>query len=60
MKYRDKHKAVFICSLRLEKIITNRTYVYKSQHAKHGLGYRDLAYHKSQRHDHWNPTKNIV
>ena len=46
MKHGDKHKTVFICSLRPEKIITNRTYVYKSQYAKHGLGYRDLVYHK--------------
>ena len=46
MKHRDKEKTVFIRSLRLEKIMTNRTYVHKSQCAKHGLGYRDLVYDK--------------
>ena len=46
MKHRDKHKTVFICSLRFEKIITNRTYMYKSRYAKYGLGYGDLVYHK--------------
>ena len=27
MRHRNKHKTVFLCSLRLEKIITNRIYV---------------------------------
>ena len=46
--------------LRLEKIRTNITHVCKSQYAKHGFGYCDLVYYKGQRHDHRNPTKNIV
>ena len=36
---------------------TNRTYVHKSQYAKHGLGYHDFVYYKWQRHDHSHPTK---
>ena len=27
MRHRNKHQTVFLCSLRLEKIITNRIYV---------------------------------
>ena len=29
MRHRDKHKTVFLHSLCLEKIITNKTYVHK-------------------------------
>ena len=46
IKHRDKHETVFLCSLRFEKIITNRTYVHKSRYVKHGLGYCDLVYYK--------------
>ena len=45
MRHRDKLKAVFLCSLQLEKIRANRTYVHKSQYASHSLGYRDLVYY---------------
>ena len=67
-----QNKTVFLFSLWLEKIRTNRTYVRKSRYVKHGLGYCDFVYHKQQRHehrnptitndrhDHRNPTKNIV
>ena len=43
MRHRDKHKIVFLCSLRLEKRRTNRTYVHRSRYAKHGLGYCDFV-----------------
>ena len=46
MKDRDKHKAVFLCLLSIEKIRTNRKYLHKSQYSKHGLGYGDLVYYK--------------
>ena len=46
MRHRDKHKAVFLCLLQLEKIMTNGTYVHKSRCDKHGLGYCDLVYYK--------------
>ena len=42
----DKHKTVFLRSLRLEKIRANRTYVHKSRCAKHGWGYGDLKRYK--------------
>ena len=57
MIHSDKHKAVFLCLLWLEKIRTNRTYVHKSWYAKLGLGYCGLVYYKWQRHDHSNLTK---
>ena len=56
-RHKGKHKIVFLCLLRLEKIRTNRTYVDKSWYAKHNLGYYDWVYFKWQRHDHRNPTK---
>ena len=37
ISHRDKHKTVSLCSLRLKKIRTNRTYVPKSQYAQHGV-----------------------
>ena len=46
MRHRDKQKPVFLRLLRREKIRANRTYVHKSQYAKHGLGYCDLVYYK--------------
>ena len=46
MRHRDKHKTVFLRSIWIEKIRTNRTYVHMPQYAKHGLGYCDLVYYK--------------
>ena len=46
MRHRDKQKPVFLHLLRREKIRANRTYVHKSQYAKHSLGYCDLVYYK--------------
>ena len=46
MGHKDKHKTVFLRSLRLEEIRINRAYVRKSQHAKHYSGYQDLVYYK--------------
>ena len=56
IRHTDKH-TVFCCSLRLEEIRTNKTYVHKSWYAKHDLGYCNLVYYKWQRHDYRNPTK---
>ena len=46
MRHRDKYKTVFLHFLQLEKIKTNRTYMQKSQYAKHSLEYCDLVYYK--------------
>ena len=46
MRQMNKHKAVFLGSVWLEKIRTNGTYVHKSRYAKQGLGHRDLVYYK--------------
>ena len=54
MRHRDKHMTVFCHYLWFEKIRIKRTYLDKSQYAKHGSGYRDLVYYK---YDHRFPTE---
>ena len=46
MRHKDKHKRVFLRLLLHGKVITNRTFVHKSQYVKHGMGYCDSVCYK--------------